>query len=206
MKTVSKASLILLLLFLSTNLSNAQNLTVLNDDRGYKEIKLGSDINDYNCFEKKGNPTGIASLSLALGGKDQSKIVIHNFHPNLDFPYYDIGDIKINGIEVMTYDEKIYEITLFLSPHRDILPILKYRFGNYTSFDDFVLPIYKWKTSMDIVCELLGYGIDGNIENHLLKYKDERIIKRMKQEGKEQQELDRLKKDRELKDKAKSGF
>ncbi len=206
MKNNFNTTIFLLLFLLVSNTFYAQNLEVLKEDRGYKEIRLGNDISQYNCFKQEGRPHGAQSLALAVGGKDQSKIMVYNFLPNSDYPYYKIGDVEIYKLEVMTYNQKIYEIKIYLAPHVDILPILKYRFGDYTNYDEMIFPTYKWKTNNGIVCELLGYGGDDYIKTYILKYTDEKITDLMEQEAENQKEFDRLKKERKLKDQAKSGF
>lgn len=206
MKFKVKSLCVILFFMFSNHILYSQSLYNLKEDKGYKEIKLGNDITEYDCFEQIGRPTGFQSLAFATSGIDQSKILNYKFAPNSQYPYYKIGDVEIYNLEVMTYNQKIYEIKIYLAPHVDILPILKYRFGENTSYDDLLFPSYKWKTNDGIVCELIGYGGGERIKTYILQYKDEKIADIMKQEAEKQKESNRLERERKLRNQAKSGF
>ena len=148
----------------------------------------------------------MSSFFYATDGVDQSKMMIYDFVPNSDYPYYKIGNIDLHKMEVMTYKGKIYKITIYLPPHTDILPLLKYRYGEHTKYDELVFPIYEWETSNGITCELMGYGGGSEVKTYLLKYEDRNIKERIKMDAEKQKEINQRNKERKLREQARTDF
>lgn len=186
----------------------SQSLQTLKEDRGYKEIKLGSNINQYNCFERIGKATGGQSLVFATAGINQSKISVHKFVPNSDYPYYKIGDVDIFEIMVTVHVDRIMSIKFKIEKNNDILPLLKYRYGPNTSYKELVMSTYKWETNDGIVCSLNGYGgIKGmTTYAYILEFEDIGYMALLKEKSLEQREANSRAKEKELRNQARTSF
>ncbi len=132
---------ILFILFCTSNLMG-QNLKVLDEKNGFRNIKLGSSITQYSFFEKATtlnkeyriikkildseiiNYLGkLNSTSDCLSNNCKEFIIIEN--PSI---YADLAHSKILKIGVSTFKDKIYEINLIIEANA----------GRFSTFIDFV--------------------------------------------------------------------
>ncbi|NJM25510.1 MAG: hypothetical protein HC859_08495 [Bacteroidia bacterium] len=110
-----KASLLFWLLSL-TAVALAQDITELDKRRGFKDIKLGASIDSV-----KG-----AKFKKDLKERDNATAKLYTVeHPD----YETIGEIKVDKIEVKTYKDLLYEITVITDKDPRLMKAMENVFG-----------------------------------------------------------------------------
>ncbi|HMP98759.1 MAG TPA: hypothetical protein PKC24_03190 [Cyclobacteriaceae bacterium] len=157
---------IYLLLFITfTGNLQGQNLEELERRKGFKDIKLESNINEIEGAEFK---------------KDIKEA--HKFDAKLylvkNENYSSIGDIKVRTIELKVYNDKIYEINLVTDKDTRLMKSLEEAFGKaqYNVRAD----SYQW------YAETLSLSFTSKSKKELqLVYRSASIIKEMSEDKKE---------------------
>lgn len=195
------------ILLLTSYSTYSQELLKLTEDRGFREIKLGANIDQFNCFKLDNSLRPHITLALYYAVADE--ITAYIFTPNEDYPYHKIGDVEIFRITVLAHQGRIFEIGINIKKNNDIFELLKYRYGNYTSFDNTVLPKYSWDIKEGITCKLIGYGkADERLEikSYVIKYIDNPYWKILSEKNNQKIESIKRAKENELKKQAKNQF
>lgn len=205
MKNHCKSLIALCFIVVFQNYTFSQSLSSLSIDRGFREIKLGSSINNYNCFVLNDNLK--PSLSFLFLGDVGEEISAYEFVANADYPYKEIGDIEILQMSVLVRNEKIIRIKLILEKRNDILQLLTYRYGEHTKYEDMVMPKYLWEANSGITCTLIGLGkMPVTTYSYILEYNDQKYWDSLKEEVTKRQEFNKQVKERKLKEQAKTQF
>lgn len=147
-----KKIIIILTFFTGIFSTFSQNLKKLEDNNGFRKIKLNSNIKDY--YDADGYYDFVK--------RDSTN---QEYFGNLNFDYiyankdYDkIGNSKISSIYVNTYNDVIYEIRIYLEPNSEIVELTRMAYGKPTwnlnlksNFD------MGWTTENHIICHLMYY-------------------------------------------------
>lgn len=130
----------LLFFFVSVN-ALSQNLTELEKRNGFKDIKLGSPIDSVKGFK------------LAREFKERNEFPAKLFEVEND-AYSKIGEVNVQKIELKTYKDLIYEITVVTDKDARLMKALESLYGKADY--DMKNETYFWKS-----------------ENLILKFKSE---------------------------------
>lgn len=118
--------LILLIVTIATLNFNcySQSIERLEENRGFKEIKLGKSIDEFERFVKK-DSTNIKYFG-AMGYDADYAFDI----PNSD--YEKIGESEVFKIFVKVYENKIFEINIIFEKSPEIIELLNIAYGKMT--------------------------------------------------------------------------
>jgi hypothetical protein len=130
-----------LLLLLIPLVSFGQNISKLEELNGFRELKLGSDIREYNFVEKANSQNTYYNWKSIIGGTVYfTSTTFRQSHTNSDTELYVIrkgtpnyqampaGD-KIEKVFIETFENKIYEIKIVVHhrPSSDYFLLKSYR-------------------------------------------------------------------------------
>lgn len=118
MKSISQKGIIILVFLLSNHLFSQSYLEKQN---GFREIKLGSNINLYHDFIKKD------SLSLKYFGIWTEYDYVYSGKE-----YNKIGNVEINNIFIKVVNNLIYEILITTDKNLELLDLLRNAYGKPT--------------------------------------------------------------------------
>lgn len=200
-----KVRLILLIFIFTKSITYSQDLSKLSEDKGFREIKLGSNISKFNCFKLNNS---LKPFTYKYYSGIYNEISAYEFIPNSSYPYYKIGDIGIYEIKVLVYQNKIFQIEIIIEKNKDILELLKYRYGNYTSFDNSTIPEYSWNTNNGIAFKLHGYDNKSKltVNSYILEYEDSLYWKALMEINESKNEAEKRERINKLKEQAKTQF
>jgi hypothetical protein len=119
------------LLVSSSSYSFSQNLSELEKRNGFKDIKLGMQIDS------------IKGIKLKKEFKEKDELPAKLFEVEHD-DYKRIGEVKIHKIELKTYKDLIYEINVITEKDERLMRALEALYGK--SDYDMKNETYFWKT------------------------------------------------------------
>ncbi|WP_034058507.1 hypothetical protein [Lacinutrix jangbogonensis] len=120
-----KIKLFTLLIIIFSSNSFSQNLERLSQNRGFKEIKLGKNINEFDRFVKK-DTTNLKYFG-ALGYNSD---YAYDF---IDTEYENIGNSNVKRIFIWVFDNEIYKIKIYFERSQEVIENLKIAYGEPTS-------------------------------------------------------------------------
>jgi hypothetical protein len=131
----------------------SQDIVTLKENNGFRNIKLGSNIEDYSDLIIK-DSTNIKFF----GVWDEYDYILH---PDSEM-HNSIENTKIHRVLIKTYNSYIYEIFITLEYNFEVVELLKSLYGkpNYTDGSN-VIWDYAW-TIDNILCRLFD---DNHIQN-----------------------------------------
>ncbi len=149
---------LLLILFFNIN-SFSQNLERLSKNRGFKEIKLGKNINEFDRFVKK-DTTNLKYFG-ALGYDSD---YAYDF---VNTEYENIINSNVNRIFVWVVDNEIYKIQILFDRSEEVIEYLKIAYGEPTSEGgNKNLKSLIWKTEKER-CWHMNVGEDSALLTYL---------------------------------------
>ena len=143
-----RAAIFFLILFFSGSLS-AQSLAELDKRNGFKDIKLLSKATDYGSLEFKSEL------------KDQEFHAVYN---SKNGAYPSLGEASIKSIEILTYKDLIYQVTVIVDKEPNLFRGLEKAFGKakHSVIDN----LYHWNTGK----VSLTFGAEGKKRLRLVYY------------------------------------
>lgn len=145
----------------------AQSVSELDARRGFKEIKLGSDIKGFPEFKE----VGVSSHN--------AKVQLYEYLPDSpEARHSHIGDIRIFKIKMEAYEGKVFQVQIWL-PYKDhLLPAYQKAFGNpqeedARDIDSYAYTDYLWHgKEVELV---FRHVKSSRIDDIVLSYKDKAI-------------------------------
>lgn len=136
-------------ILLVSTICQAQSLEELDERNGFKDIKLLSNATEYSTLEFKSDL------------KDQE---FHALYVKTNDAYETIGEAKIKSLEVLTYKNLIYQITVVTDKDPNLFKGLQKAFGkaNHSVVDN----LYHWNTAK----VSLSFGSEGKKKLKLVYY------------------------------------
>lgn len=145
-----------------------QNIEKLKSTNGFRDIKLGSNINEYPNFVRKNKQN---EEFFGSWGSDYDYILDQKNEKN----FKKLGDAKIYRVFVKVDNlNVIYKISLVLDKNFDLLTMLEDAYGK-PNFVNFELGFKNWKTDNNIECELQGFSTKLEYEHYFLNYTDKTL-------------------------------
>lgn len=160
---MKKIAFYFLILLSSVQSIYSQDLEKLKENNGFRDIKLGSDVQDNLAFIKK-DSTNIKYFGVWT---EYDYIFNHSYYKGYD----KIGDVEIYRVFVKTFNDKIFDIRLILEKDFEVIELLNLAYGKAT-FDSLEGDSLYWKID-NIECGLSGRW-DG-IKNFYLTYIDTKL-------------------------------
>lgn len=154
-----KTICLLILLFFSKSFS--QDIKKLENNNGFRSIKLGSEIRNYPNFIKKSEQNS----------KYFSPWFEYDYILNLkkENDFKKIGDAEILQILAKVYNNKIYQIQIVTEKDNEVIEMLETAYGK-PNFDDIKADILGWRTESGIQCEVMGRA--GGYSQINIRYRD----------------------------------
>jgi len=152
--------------------SNAQDIENLNSKNGFRDIKLGSHISEYNqeVLLKKND-----TLLKYFGWKTNYDYIM-NLNKVKGFDSIASGEIK--SILINVVDDLISEIDITVTKDYEIFKILKYNFGEPNKYNSLKHDNAIWE--MDDI-ELSFTGRDDRMAYYIINFKNKKLwSKRLK--------------------------
>lgn len=140
---------ITLLFFLIFSTCYTQNIDKLKNNNGFRDIKLGSSINNYPDFIKKNTEN---EEYFGAWGWDYDYFL----NNEIEKLYSKLGESNIYKFFIkVDNSNSIYKISLVLEKTPEVIQMLEYVYGKPT-FENNELGLKDWVTDNDIKCELLA--------------------------------------------------
>lgn len=157
---------------------HSQNIDKLKSDNGFRDIKLGKNVNNYPDFIKKSSKN---EEYFGAWGWNYDYIL----HQGSDSKFKKLGDSKIYRIFAKVNENIIYEISLALDKNYDIIEMLEYAYGKPT-FENNELGIKRWTTDNNIECELQGFSTALEFSHYYITYTNTSLQSKAWNEQREQ--------------------
>ncbi|MGJ5642894.1 hypothetical protein [Formosa sp. S-31] len=192
--------LIIALVVFSLNSIYGQDISALEKGMGFRDIKLGGYIFDYDCFVKDN-----AERSMMRGITGEPVHDVYRFVLNEKYPYDKIGDLSIYMLLVKVNYGQIYEIKIFLEPNNRILELLTYKYGRCTEYNKDLFPTYYWRTKNGIQLAFMGPDISG-VKSYTLTYLNLNLYEQGKLAAKKSRAKAQSEREKKLRSEAQSQF
>ena len=148
--------IIIIFFFLQFQFTLGQDINFLVDQNGFRDIKLGTNINDYDDFLKKDMSN---EEYFGLSGSSYDYIYVGKKYDKID-------ETDIFRIFVNTIDDLIYEIEIVTQKDYKLWSFIENAYGKPTVN---VTGLKGWYTDK-IRCRI--YGETDTYKNYYLKYED----------------------------------
>lgn len=166
-----------LVCFIIFTFCHSQNIDKLKNSNGFRDIKLGTNINDYPNFVKSSENEEY----FGARGWDYDYILDQGREKN----YKKLGNAKIYRVFVKVNKSIIYEICLALDKDYEIIEMTENAYGKPT-FENNELGIKRWNTDNNIECELNGFSTGLDYSHYYLTYINTNLRSKAWEEEREQ--------------------